>query len=160
MIKVKIIALGKLKERYLKEAVEEYAKRLSALCSFEVIEIEPEKTKENPSDKEILAALKKEATLIEKKIPEGALTVALCIEGKRYSSVSFSKLFSDAAVNGKGNIVFLIGSSYGMDESLKKRADIKMSMSDMTFPHQLARVMLTEQIYRAFKIMEGGTYHK
>ncbi len=160
MIRVKIIALGKLKERYLRDAFDEYAKRLSSLCSFEVIEIEPERLSENPSSKEIAVALKREAALIEKKLPEGALTVAMCIEGKQFSSEAFSKYISNAAVSGKGCIAFLIGSSYGLDEQLKNKVNIKMSMSEMTFPHQLARIMLAEQIYRGFKILEGGAYHK
>ena len=160
MIKIKIIALGKLKEKYFRDAVDEYAKRLSGLCNFEIVEIEPERLSDTPSEKEIEAALKKEAWQIEKRIPDGALTVAMCIEGKQLSSEDLGEFINDAGVNGRGNIVFLIGSSYGLDEELKRRAHKKISMSRMTFPHTLARVMLTEQIYRAFKIIGGGTYHK
>ncbi len=160
MIKIKIISVGKLKEKFFSDAAAEYEKRLSAFCSFEATEITPEKISENPTEKEIYNCLKREAAAIEKKIPQGALRVAMCIEGKQMSSQRFSKYITDAAINGKGCIVFLIGSSYGLDEGLKQTAHLKMSMSEMTFPHKLARVMLTEQIYRAFKIANGGTYHK
>lgn len=160
MIKIKIVSVGKLKERFFLDAAAEYEKRLSGLCNFEAVEISPEKISENPTEKEIYNCLKREAAAIEKKIPQGALRVAMCIEGKQMPSEKFSKYIADAAINGKGCIVFLIGSSYGLDEGLKQTADLKMSMSQMTFPHKLARVMLTEQIYRAFKISGGGTYHK
>lgn len=160
MIKIKIISVGKLKEKYFIDAAKEYEKRLSAFCNFEAVEITPEKLSDNPTENEILAALKKEAAAIEKKIPSGALKIAMCIEGKQMPSEKFSRYINDAAVNGRGCIVFLIGSSYGLCEQLKAASDLKMSMSEMTFPHKLARVMLTEQIYRAFKISGGGTYHK
>ena len=160
MIKIKIISVGSLKEKYFIDAAKEYEKRLSAFCGFEAIEISPERLSDNPTEKEIALALKKEAAVIQKKLPSGSLKVAMCIEGKQMPSERFSKLINEAAVNGKGCIVFLIGSSYGLDDELKKLCDIKMSMSEMTFPHKLARVMLTEQIYRAFKISGGGTYHK
>ena len=160
MIKIKIISLGKLKEKFFIDAAREYEKRLSSFCNFEAVEITPERLSENPTQNEIVNARKKEAAAIEKKIPQGALRIAMCIEGKQFSSEKFSKYINDAAINGRGCIVFLIGSSYGLDEALKQTADLKMSMSEMTFPHKLARVMLTEQIYRAFKILGGGTYHK
>lgn len=160
MMKIKIISVGKLKEKFFIDAAREYEKRLSSFCSFEAVELTPEKLSDTPTQNEIANALKKEAAAMEKKIPQGALLVAMCIEGKQLSSEKFSKYINDAAVNGRGCIAFLIGSSYGLDEALKKSADLKMSMSEMTFPHKLARVMLTEQIYRAFKIMGGGTYHK
>ncbi len=160
MIKIKIIALGKLKEKHFAAAAGEYIKRLSAFCSLEIIEITPERIPDNPSENQILSALKAEVANCEKKIPKGSLRVAMCIEGKEMPSVDFSRYISSAAVSGKGSITFIIGSSYGLDEDFKKTADMKMSMSQMTFPHELARVMLLEQIYRAFKISNGGTYHK
>ncbi len=160
MMKIKIIALGKLKEKHFLVAAGEYIKRLSAFCNLEIIEITPERLPDNPSENQIRTALKAEAASCEKKIPKGSLTVAMCIEGKEIGSVDFSRYISSAAVSGKDSITFIIGSSYGLDEDFKKTADIKMSMSQMTFPHELARVMLLEQIYRAFKILGGGTYHK
>ncbi|MBQ0083903.1 MAG: 23S rRNA (pseudouridine(1915)-N(3))-methyltransferase RlmH [Clostridiales bacterium] len=160
MIKIRILALGKLKEKYLREAVSEYEKRLSAFCSFEIIELEPVKLSDKPSPSEISAALGREADMLLSKIPQGALTVALCIEGKMLSSEELSKTVGEAAINGYSNIVFIIGSSYGLSDRIKNAANIKLSVSKMTFPHQLFRVMLCEQIYRAFKILQGGTYHK
>lgn len=159
MIRVKIIALGKLKEKYLRDAADEYAKRLSKYCNFEIIEINPEKLQDNPSDREILSALAKEKEAILKKIPQNAYTVALCVEGKQCDSVKFSRLFTDYT-DFDGGICFIIGSSYGLSDDIKKIAKQKLSVSEMTFPHQLFRVMLFEQIYRGFKIIEGGTYHK
>lgn len=160
MIKIKLIAMGKLKEKHFDLSAREYIKRLSAFCNLEIIEITPERLPDNPSENQILMALKAEAANIKKKIPKGSLRVAMCIEGKEMESVDFSRYISSAAVSGKDSVAFIIGSSYGLDEDFKKTADIKMSMSQMTFPHELARVMLLEQIYRAFKIMAGGTYHK
>lgn len=160
MIKIRIIAMGKLKEKYLREAVAEYEKRLSALCSFDITEIEPVKPADKPSSAEISAALEKEADVILSKIPQNAFKVALCIEGKLISSEELSEKIQTAASGGISNIVFIIGSSYGMSDRVKNAADFKLSVSKMTFPHQLFRVMLCEQIYRAFKISQGGTYHK
>ncbi len=160
MMKIKIIAMGKLKEKHFLSAAGEYAKRLSAFCSLEVIEIPPEKLSDTPSEKEILSVLKTEAASIEKRIPVGALRVAMCIEGKEMPSEDFGSFFNNAAVSGTGCIAFIIGSSYGLDKDLKLSCDRRLSMSQMTFPHELARVMLLEQIYRAFKIIQGSRYHK
>ena len=160
MIKIRIIALGKLKESYLREAAEEYAKRLSKYCSLEITELNPVKLSDNPSNNEISAALKAEKENITAKIQKGSKVVALCIEGKQISSEDLSDVIADSANFGLGDLTFIIGSSYGLSEELKKIADIKISMSRMTFTHQMARVILLEQIYRAFKIKEGGTYHK
>ncbi len=159
MIRVKIIALGKLKEAYLRDAVQEYEKRLRGYANFEFIELSPKSLPDNPSEAEILAALEKEADMILKAVPKGSLTVAMCIEGKQYSSEELAEALEKAATN-SGSITFIIGSSYGLSDTVKKAADLKMSMSRMTFPHQLARVMLLEQIYRGFKINEGSAYHK
>lgn len=160
MLGITIIALGKLKEKYLRDACDEYKKRLSTLCKLKIIELEPVKLPDNASDAEISKALEKESKEIDSKIPSGSKVVAMCIEGKQMPSEKLSTFFEQTAVSGWGEITFVIGSSYGLDESVKKRADVRLSMSEMTFPHQLARVMLLEQIYRAFSIAAGGKYHK
>ncbi len=159
MIKCKLIALGALKEKYFKDACKEYEKRLSRYCDLEIIEIEPVRLPEKPSQTEIDNALKREAELINKKIPNNWDVFALCVEGKSFTSEAFAEKLEAEVSFGK-NICFIIGSSYGMDTQIKKMAHTRLSLSEMTFPHQLFRVMLLEQIYRAFKINEGSTYHK
>ncbi len=159
-INIKILALGRLKEKYLTEAMNEYEKRLSAFCKFEVIELEPQRLPENPSEAEISAALESEADKLFLKIPAQSAVIALCIEGKQLSSPALAKKISDFATDGIGTVVFVIGSSFGLSECIKKAANLRLSMSEMTFPHQLARVMLTEQIYRAFTIINNRKYHK
>ncbi len=160
MIKVKIIALGRLKEKYWCDAVAEYSKRLKGYCDFEIIELNPIRLPDNPSDSQIEAALLKEAELITAKIPKGSYIVPMCIEGKQKDSKELATLFDTQSAQGVGIITFIIGSSFGLHSSIKAVGNLKMSMSPMTFPHQLARVMLCEQIYRAFKISEGSAYHK
>lgn len=159
MIKITLITLGKLKEKYLRDAVEEYAKRLSRYCKLEIIELNPVSLPDNPSQNEIDAALLKEAEMIQKRIPQNSVVTALCVEGKTLSSEDLAK-FTDANTSSGKNMCFIIGSSYGLNENIKNQAGLKLSLSRMTFPHQLFRVMLLEQIYRAFKINEGSTYHK
>ncbi len=159
MIKVTLITLGKLKEKYLRDAVDEYQKRLSRYCKLDIVELNPISLPEKPSQSEIDAALLKEADLIEKRIPDNSIIAALCIEGKSLSSEDLANFVSTNTNNGK-NMCFIIGSSYGLSNTIKQKADLRLSLSAMTFPHQLFRVMLLEQIYRAFKINEGGTYHK
>ncbi len=159
MIKITLIALGKLKEKYLRDAVDEYAKRLSRYCKLDIIELNPVNLPEKPSQSEIDSALAKEAEMIEKRIHENCIVTALCVEGKSLSSEKLSEFVESNTNNGK-NMCFIIGSSYGLCDIIKKKADLRLSLSEMTFPHQLFRVMLLEQIYRAFKINEGGTYHK
>lgn len=159
MIKVTLIALGKLKEKYLVEAVNEYKKRLSAYCNLEIIELEPVRLSDKPSEKQIDAALLKEAEDIIKKIPQNSAVYPFCVEGKGISSPAFANELSSCANEGK-NIVFIIGSSYGLSEKIKALGKKRISVSEMTFPHQLFRVMVLEQIYRAFKINEGSAYHK
>ena len=159
MIKVNVIAMGKLKEKYLSEAVKEYSKRLSRYADFTVLELEPVKLSDKPSQAEITSALQKESELIFKKIPQSSFVCALCVEGKPLSSEDLALKVKELSGVGK-NITFIIGSSYGLSENVKKSADLRLSISAMTFPHQLFRVMLLEQIYRAFKINEGSTYHK
>lgn len=157
---VQIIALGKLKEKYLTDAVKEYEKRISAFAKFGITELEPERISDNPSEAEIAAVLDAEAEKIAAKIPQNSMVIAMCIEGKQLSSEGFAKKINEAGINGKSNIVFIIGSSHGLSEKIKKAAALRMSMSEMTFPHQLARVMLAEQIYRAFTIIHNRKYHK
>ncbi len=159
MIKITLITLGKLKEKYLRDAVDEYAKRLSRYCKLDIVELTPITLSENPSQSEIDAALLKEAEGIEKRIPEGSVVTALCVEGKSNTSEQFAEYILKNTNFGK-NMCFIIGSSYGLSDVIKQKSDFKLSLSAMTFPHQLFRVMLLEQIYRAFKINEGGTYHK
>ncbi|MBQ6707957.1 MAG: 23S rRNA (pseudouridine(1915)-N(3))-methyltransferase RlmH [Clostridia bacterium] len=160
MINISIIALGKLKEAYLRDAMAEYSKRLSADCRFNVIELNPKKISDNPSQTEIESALREEAKLIKSKIPSNSAVFAMCIEGKQLSSEKLCEKLQKTAVSGKNNAVFIIGSSYGLADEIKALADFKLSMSEMTFPHQLARVMLAEQIYRCVQIEKGTKYHK
>ena len=159
MIKITLITLGKLKEKYLRDATEEYVKRLSRYCDFDIIELTPVSLPDNPSESQVTAALEREAALIEKRIPDGAHKTALCVEGKEISSEKLAENLLVKCANGTP-MCFIIGSSYGLSERIKKMCDMRLSLSQMTFPHQLFRVMLLEQIYRAFKINEGGTYHK
>lgn len=159
MIKITVIALASLKEKYLRDASAEYSKRLGAYCNLKIIELDPVRLSDKPSSAEINSALSREAELILKKIPAGDFIVSLCIEGKQLSSEEFSGVIEEKMNIGRG-VTFIIGSSCGLSESIKHRADLKLSFSKMTFPHQLFRVMLLEQIYRAFKICSGGAYHK
>lgn len=159
MIKITFITLGRLKEKYLRDAVDEYAKRLSRYCKLDIIELNPINLPEKPSQSEIDAALLKEAEMIEKRIPDGSMVTTLCVEGKLYSSEQLAQ-FVDTNTNSGKNMCFIIGSSYGLSDIVKQKSDLKLSLSAMTFPHQLFRVMCLEQIYRAFKINEGSTYHK
>ncbi len=157
---ITVITLGKLKEKYLTDAIKEYSKRLSLYGKLNIIELTPVRLSDNPSRSEIENALSKEAEEIKKKIPSGSYTYTLCIEGKALSSEDFAKSIKNAALKGKSNITFIIGSSFGLAEEIKSLADFKLSFSPMTFPHQLMRVMLLEQIYRAFQINNNGKYHK
>lgn len=159
MIKIKIIALGKLKEEYLRNASDEYKKRLSRFCDFEITELSPAFLPDNPSKSQIENALSAEAEAIEKKIPADFFVTALCVEGKSVSSEQFAEKICELSDYGK-NMCFIIGSSYGLSDTIKEKADLKLSLSKMTFPHQLFRVMLLEQIYRGFMITEGSAYHK
>lgn len=159
MIKVTLLVLGKLKESYLREAIAEYSKRLSRYCSLQIKEFDPVRISDKPSQSEIEAALKKEAQMLAQAIPPQSKTVALCIEGKQHSSEQLAEKIKSAAES-NGSITFIIGSSFGLHDSIKQQCELRLSMSEMTFPHQLARVMLLEQIYRGFKILEGSAYHK
>ena len=157
---ITVICLGKLKERYLEDAVKEYSKRISAYGKLDIIELNPVKLSENPSETEIRTALEKEAIEIIKKTPQNSYIIPLCVEGDLLSSEELAHKFSKISLSGKSNIVFIIGSSYGLANIIKEQAHLRLSFSKMTFPHQLMRVMLLEQIYRAFQINNNGKYHK
>ena len=160
MLTVTLITVGKIKEKYFTDAIAEYSKRLSRYCKLNIIELKDEPTPDNPSNREKDAVLKKEGDRIAEKISKSAYVVALCIEGKMRDSVEFSKLIEQTAADGNSEIVFIVGGSLGIHDEIKRRADLKLSFSEMTFPHQLMRVVLLEQIYRAFNISGGGKYHK
>ena len=160
MLNITIIAVGKLKEQYLRDASAEYQKRLSTLCKLSIVEINPEKLSDNPSAKEIDNALNNEAKKIIEKIPKGAKVYSMCIEGKQRSSEELSAEIDNLAIEGASNIVFIIGGSFGLSDEVKKLSHFRLSMSKMTFPHQIARIMLLEQIYRAMQISIGTKYHK
>ena len=160
MQKITLISVGKLKEQFFKDVEKEYLKRLKGFCSFELCEISAETLPQNPSDSQIEASLLVEAEKIISKIPKNAEVISLCIEGKLHSSEELSSIILENANFGSGNICFIIGSSYGLAQKVKALSKVRLSMSKMTFPHRLARVMLLEQIYRAYKILGGGEYHK
>lgn len=160
MLSVTMIVVGKLKEKYLRDACDEYTKRLSTLCNLKIIELSPEYLSDNPGEKEIEKALETEGKKILDKIPKDAFVFSMCIEGRQMTSEELSGKIDDIALCGKSNIVFIIGGSFGLSDAVKQRSDYRLSMSKMTFPHQLARVMLLEQIYRARQISTGTKYHK
>ena len=160
MINITLIVLGKLKEKYLTMACDEYIKRLSALCKLNIIELSPVSLPDNPNETQIEQALENESKDISSKIPKNSKIVTMCIEGKGMSSKKFSEYFDNLALLGNSNITFIIGSSYGLSSKIKNMSDLKLSMSEMTFPHQLARVMLLEQIYRSLMISSGRKYDK
>lgn len=159
-MRITIIAVGKIKEKFYKDAVSEYAKRLSRYCQFEVKEVEDEKTPDKAGEALEEQIKEKEAERIRKYIKEDAYVITLEIRGKRLDSVAFSDKIHKLAVYGKNHIQFVIGGSLGLHSSVSQRADDKISFSDMTFPHQLMRVILAEQIYRGYRIINGEPYHK
>ena len=157
---INIICVGKLKEDYLRNACAEYQKRLGAFCRLKITELQPARLPENPNDTQINAALEDEGKQILSKIAANEAVFAMCIEGKMLSSEKLSEEIENYALKGFGSLCFIIGGSHGLSPAVKARANFRLSMSPMTFPHQLARVMLLEQIYRAFMISNGGKYHK
>ena len=157
---ISVITVGKLKERYFKEAVEEYSTRLSKYCRLEIIEVPDEKAPESLSAAQELLVKQKEGQGIMRHIKEDSYVIALVIQGKQLSSVGLADLIKDLGIRGKSNIAFVIGGSLGLSDEVLKRADFKLSFSPMTFPHQLMRVILLEQVYRGFRIIKGETYHK
>lgn len=160
MISVKLICVGKMHEKFYEDAFSEYEKRLGAFCRFECTELQESRLPGNPGKKEIAEALRKEAETIKKNIPKDAYVIAMCVEGKKISSENLAQIIYQRENSGKPRLCFIIGGSYGLADSVKSAADERISVSDMTFPHHLFRVMLAEQIYRGFKINEGSTYHK
>ncbi|MBD9224234.1 MAG: 23S rRNA (pseudouridine(1915)-N(3))-methyltransferase RlmH [Clostridiales bacterium] len=160
MQRVTVLCVGKLKEKFYIDAAAEYVKRLQRHCKLELIELPEQRLPDDPSPAEIQKALRAEGDAIREKLPKGGAVIALCIEGKPCSSQELSRRMADLAVQGKTQLTFLIGGSVGLDEDLKRRADWRLSMSPMTFPHHMARIMLLEQIYRAYQIADGTKYHK
>ena len=160
MQKVTILCVGKLKEKFYADAVSEYSKRLSRFCKLDIVELNEERLPEDPSPAQIEAALSREAAAVRGKLPPSCLLIALCVEGTLCSSEDLAAFLSESAVRGGSHVVFLIGSSFGLHPSLKAMAARRLSLSPMTFPHHLARVMLLEQIYRAYQINSGSRYHK
>lgn len=159
MLGVSIITVGTLKEAYLRDAAAEYEKRLSAFCNLRRIELKEEKLSDSPSQGEIRKALASEGAKILASVPVRAYCVALCVEGKQLSSEELAEKLS-AVANESSEICFIIGSSYGLSDEVKARADLRLSVSKLTFPHQLMRVILLEAVYRGFNIQKGTRYHK
>ena len=155
-----MICVGKMKERFFVDAFEEYRKRLGAYCRLEVTEIAEQRLPESPSEAQISAALEREAGEILKAVPQDAYVVALCVEGREVPSEAMAELIAGRENSGKPKLCFVIGGSFGLSETVKNRADLRLSISKMTFPHHLARVLLAEQLYRGYKIREGSRYHK
>ena len=160
MFDITLIVMGKLKEKFYLTAAAEYEKRLKGYCSFKIIELPEHRLPEDPSPAEIQAGLDKEAELIFQKIPKGAWLCIFTPEGKILSSEEFADKLRDVKNSGKSSAAFLIGSSFGISQKVKDKADFKLSMGKMTFPHHLARIMVLEQIYRAEAIQAGSKYHK
>ncbi|MBQ9828136.1 MAG: 23S rRNA (pseudouridine(1915)-N(3))-methyltransferase RlmH [Lachnospiraceae bacterium] len=157
---INILCAGRIREKYLKDAVDEYSKRLSKFAKLTITEVADEKEPNNASDADRLNVINTEGERLFSKIPERSYVIALAIDGKRLSSEGFAEKIERTALSGCGSITFIIGGSLGLSEKVLKRADMKLSFSDMTFPHQLMRVILLEQIYRAYKIINNEPYHK
>ncbi len=159
-MKIKLITVGKIKEKFFKDAILEYSKRLSKFCNLEIIEVQDEMTPDKATDIENQKILEKEGDRILSKIKDSDFLITLEIEGKKLSSEDFAKKLSSICLSGQSTINFVIGGSLGLDKKVKARSDFSLSFSDMTFPHQLMRVIVLEQIYRAFKINANEPYHK
>ena len=160
MLHIKLVCVGKMRERFYQEAFAEYRKRLQGLCRLELVEIAEQRLPDEPSEREIAAALAREAEEVLKALPQDAYCVALCVEGKQMPSEGMAALLAERESSGRPKLCFVVGGSCGLDEAVKRRCEKRLSMSEMTFPHHLARVMLIEQIYRGFKIRAGARYHK
>ena len=160
MFEITLIAMGKLKEKFYLTAAAEYEKRLKGYCNFKIIEIPEVRLSDNPTNAEIENALNREAEIIISKIPKGAWLCVFTPEGKLLSSEALAQKMGDIKISGKSSACFLIGSSFGISPKIKNIADMKLSMSPMTFPHHLARIMVLEQLYRAEAIQAGSKYHK
>lgn len=160
MFDITLITMGKLKEKFYISAAQEYTKRLSGYCRFTLVELPESRLPENPSPAEIAAGLEKEAETILARIPKSSWFCVFTPEGKELSSEKFAEKMKDVKLSGKSSAIFLIGSSFGMAPRVKERADFRLSMGPMTFPHHLARIMVLEQLYRAEAIQAGSKYHK
>ncbi len=160
MVTIQVLCVGKLKEKHFAAACAEYEKRLGGFCKLSVTELPEERLPEDPAPAQITAALEKEAGRILAKVPKGAKCTALCVEGDTLSSEALAGKLEHWTVGGASQLVFVIGGSFGLHPSVKAAADLRLSMSPMTFPHHLARVMVLEQLYRAFQITKGTKYHK
>lgn len=159
-MKVTILCVGKIKEKFYRDAIAEYEKRLSRYCKLEIVEVADEKTPDNASELVETQIKEKEAERMERYIKDGAYVIALAIEGKQLDSVELSEKIEQLGTSGTSHIIFVIGGSLGLAEQILKRADYKLSFSKMTFPHQLMRVILLEQVYRSYRIMNHEPYHK
>ena len=159
MLNVKFITLGTLKEAYLRDAAAEYEKRLGAFCRFELVQLKEERLSDDPSESEIKNALSKESEKILALIPARAYVVAMCVEGKQLTSPELAEKLEEISSR-TSDVCFIIGSSFGLSDTVKQRADLRLSVSKLTFPHQLMRVILLETVYRAFNIQKGTRYHK
>lgn len=157
---ISIVSVGKVKEKYLRDGIEEYRKRLTRYCNIEIIEVPDEKAPETLSPKEEEQVKEKEGQAILKHIKENAYVIALAINGKQLSSEELADFISERAMNGDSSLVFVIGGSLGLSQDVLSRADFKLSFSKMTFPHQLMRMILLEQVYRGYRIIKGEPYHK
>lgn len=157
---INIIAVGKIKEKYIQEGIKEFSKRLSRYCNLNIIEIEDEKAPENLSEKDMLIVKAKEGEKILNKIPTSSFVIALVIDGKQVTSEGLADKFEDIMVNGSNDITFIIGGSLGLASEVINRSNFKLSFSKMTFPHQMMRLILLEQVYRAWRIIKGEPYHK
>lgn len=159
MLSVNIICVGKLKESYLRDAIDEYSKRMRTLCRLSIIELPEERASDDPSAAEIGRVISAESERIMQKLGKGDYVIAMCVEGRNISSEDLSAKLEDISMR-SSTVDLIIGGSWGLSDELKSRADFKLSMGKMTFPHQLCRVMLLEQVYRAFQISKGTKYHK
>lgn len=159
-MKITILCVGKVKEKFYRDAIDEFSKRLSRYCKLEIIEVSDEKTEEQASDNEIRMVKEKEGERLLKNIKEDAFVITLCIDGKQLDSEELSEKIEKLGIQGTSHIYFIIGGSLGLADAVIKRADFKLSFSKMTFPHQLMRVILLEQIYRSYRIMNNEPYHK
>ena len=159
-MKITVLCVGKIKEKFFADAIKEYSKRLSRYCKLEIVEVADEKTPDGASDLVVSQIKDKEAERMEKYLPDSAYVIALAIEGKKLTSEKLAEKIDTLGITGTSHLVFLIGGSLGMSDRLLKRADYLLSFSDMTFPHQLMRVILLEQNYRSYRIIHGEPYHK
>ena len=159
-MKITVLCVGKVKEKFFTDAIKEYSKRLSRYCKLEIVEVADEKTPDGASELVVSQIKEKEAERMEKYLPDSAYVIALAIEGKKLTSEKLAEEIDSLGISGTSHLVFLIGGSLGMSDRLLKRADYLLSFSDMTFPHQLMRVILLEQVYRSYRIIHGEPYHK